>query len=186
MDAAVTRRRFTVDEYHCMGTAGILHEDDRVELVEGDIVEMSPIGDRHAGCVRYLLGWFNEQVRGRALVDVQNPIRLSQHLEPQPDVVLLRPRPDWYRRQHPAAEDILLLIEVADTSPAYDKGTKLPLYERAGIPEVWIVALEGERIEVYREPAGGRYRQVTVHERGSILAPGAFPDIGISCDEILG
>ena len=180
------RRRFTVDEYYRMAAAGILHEDDRVELLEGEIVQMAPIGSRHAGCVITLDGWFNGLLGGRALVSVQNPVRLSQHLEPQPDLMLLRPRVDNYRRGHPTAEDVLLLIEVADATPAYDRGTKLPLYARAGITEVWIVDLDRERVEVYREPVGGRYQRGTVHERRSVIAPAAFPDIAITCDQILG
>jgi len=169
-----------------MAEAGILHEDDRVELIEGEIIEMTPIGSRHAGCVIVLTEGLGEGLRGRALVGVQNPVRLSQRLEPQPDVVLLRPRPAGYRQSHPTAEDVLLLIEVADTSVVYDRRTKLPLYARADIPEVWIVDLDGQRVESYRKPAHGRYQETSVRERGSSLTPSAFPDLAITADEILG
>ena len=185
MGAMPARRRITVDEYQRMGEAGIFHEDDRVELVEGDIIEMSPIGGRHIWCVNNLTGLFSEGVRRRAVVSVQNPVRLSRHSEPQPDVVLLRPRPKHAGADVPTASDVLLLVEVADTSLAYDRSTKLPMYARAGIPEVWIVDLERERVEVYRKPTEDSYRRVAVYGRGSTLVPGAFPDLAIPCDGIL-
>ena len=185
-ESVVRRRRFTVDEYHRMAETGILHEDDRLELIEAEIIEMSPIGHDHAGSVIVLLAWFTEHLRGRFVVSIQNPVRLSGHIEPQPDVVLLRPPPDRYRHKLPVAEDVLLLIEAADTSLTYDRETKLPLYAQAGIPEVWIVDLSGKQAEVYRDPEEGCYRVATTHTRGSSLVPGAFPDIAITCEAIIG
>jgi Uma2 family endonuclease len=153
MAVQALRRLFTADEYHRMTQAGILSEDDRVELIEGEIVQMSPIGSRHARCVRLLNRIFSKGVGDRAIVDVQNPIRLGERLEPQPDVALLRPRPDFYAGVHPGPEDVLLIAEVMERSAAFDREVKAPLYARSGIPEVWWVDLEEEVVEVYREPS---------------------------------
>lgn len=178
------RRLFTVDEYHRMGEAGILHEDDRVELIEGEIVEMAPIGNRHFHSVMMFTHRLVGAVGERALVSVQNPVRLSPRTEPQPDVVLLRLRRD-YRERGALAEDVLLLVEVADTTLGYDRGVKLPLYARAGVPEVWIVDIAGEAIEVYRGPAGAAYRETWRVGRGERLSPAAFPEAAIAVDEFL-
>ena len=186
MTAQLTRRRFTVDEYYRMAEAGILCEDDRVELIEGEIVEVAPIGSRHAACVDSLTQAFGERIAGRAILRVQNPVRLSARTEPEPDIVLARPRPDRYRQAHPGPEDVLLLIEVADTTLDYDRDVKLPLYAAAGIPEVWIFNLVHERLEVYREPAEGRYQVRTVHGHGAVVAPQALPDLAIEVSAILG
>jgi Uma2 family endonuclease len=139
-----TRRRFTVDEYYCMAEAGILHEDDRVELIEGDIIAMAAIGNRHMSCVKRLNRLFNERLGRRVVVSVQDPIRLSRRTEPQPDVALLRPRDDFYAPGHPGPDDVLLVVEVVDTSLPYDR-RKLRLYARAGIPCVWLAILSSRR-----------------------------------------
>jgi len=181
----VRRRRFTREEYHRMADAGILHEDDRVELIEGEIVLMTPIGRRHAACVAELNRLLVPAVGNRALLWPQNPITLPNESEPQPDIVLLRPRADRYRQDDARPEDVLLLVEVADTSQRYDRTVKLPLYSAAGIPEVWIVDLAGEVIEVYRRPTPSDYSQVERVGRGGVVAPGAFPDIVLPVDTIL-
>jgi len=181
----VRRRRFTREEYHRMADAGILHEDDRVELIEGEIVLMTPIGRRHAACVAELNRLLVPAVGNRALLWPQNPITLPNESEPQPDIVLLRPRADRYRQDDARPEDVLLLVEVADTSQRYDRTVKLPLYGAAGIPEVWIVDLAGEVIEVYRRPTPSDYSQVERVGRGGVVAPGAFPDIVLPVDTIL-
>jgi Uma2 family endonuclease len=178
------RRRFTVDEYHRMAKAGILHEDDRIELIEGELIEMAAIGSRHMACVIELNRRFVLGLVDRAVVSVQNPVRLSSHSEPEPDVVLLRPRADRYRDALPGPEDVLLLIEVSDTTLAYDRGIKLALYAAAGIPEVWIWDLKRRRVLVHRDPAGRSYRTVEIVERGEI-APAAFPELLIPVTEIL-
>jgi len=126
MAAPLVRHRFTVEEYHRMGQAGILSEDDRVELIEGEIVEMAPVGSRHAACVKRLNALLSRRAGGRALVSVQDPIRLGEHSEPQPDLALLKPREDFYAAAHPGPEDVLLVIEVAETSLEYDREVKLP------------------------------------------------------------
>ena len=135
----LTRWRFTVHDYHRMGEAGILHEDDRVELIEGELVEMAAIGTRHFSCVNGLTRMLVRGVGDEAIVSVQNPVRLDEHSEPQPDLTVLRMRD--YRESLPVPEDVLLLIEVSDPTLAYDRGVKLPLYARSGIREVWIVDL---------------------------------------------
>jgi Uma2 family endonuclease len=186
MAVQVLRRRFTVDEYYRMAEAGILHEDDRIELIEGEIVQMAAIGSKHAAGVDRLNYLFSPRVGQRAIVRVQNPVRLSQYTEPQPDVTLLRPRPDYYASAHPGPQDVLLLVEVMVTSEDYDREVKVPLYARSGIGEVWLVDLEADHIEVYRQPAPEGYRQVLRLQRGERLAPQSFPDLELSVDDILG
>ena len=186
MDTLVRRRRFTVDEYECMGRAGILHEDERVELIDGEVIEMPPIGPGHAGDTKQLNQLFSSRLGARAIVSVQDPIRLPPGAEPEPDIALLVPRPDFYRAAHPGPDAVLLIVEVADTSLAYDRDVKVPMYAAAGIPEVWVVDVAGERVLVYREPHAGGYRQTTTVERGGVIAPAAFPDLVLRVDEILG
>lgn len=183
---SVPRRRFTVDEYYCMLEAGILHEDDRVELLDGEIIEMSPIGDRHFGCVLQSSTLFSMRLAGRALVSVQSPVRLSTRSEPEPDISLLRPRADFYRAGKPGPDDVLLIVEVSDTTLAFDRDTKVSFYAVAGIPEVWVVDLNGMRVLVYREPRDGVYRQTMVVERGGTLSPVAFPDLALRIEDLMG
>ena len=180
------RRRFTVREYHQMGRAGILTEDDRVELVGGEIVEMTPVGRRHAACVKRLNRLFGQRFGDAALISVQDPVHLDDHTEPQPDVAFLRPRADFYAAGHPGPADILLIVEVAETSAALDRRVKLPLYARSGIPEVWLVDLDKETIRAYRDPSPGGYRTARTVGRGQRLAPLAFPDRELTVAEILG
>jgi Uma2 family endonuclease len=183
---APTRRKLTADEYVRMGEAGILHEDERVELIDGEILEMPPIGDDHIGRVISLEYRFGQRLAGRAFVSTQNPIRLSDYSEPQPDIVLLRPRPDFYGTGKARPEDIFLLVEVAQSSLDYDRAGKLPRYAAAGIAEVWIVNLVDRCIEVYRDPTADGYATQLVYRRGDTLAPAAFPDITIRVEQILG
>lgn len=186
MALQIARRCFTVEEYHRMGAAGILSEDDRVELIEGEIVEMTPIGSRHASCVMRLNQLFSQRLGQRALVSVQNLIRLGERSEPQPDLALLRTRPDFYAQAHPEPRDVLLLVEVAETSGAYDREVKVPLYARAGIGEVWLVGLEYAGIEVYRQPGPQAYQLVQRVGPEARLAPQAFPDLALAAAEIIG
>ena len=186
MGMLVTTRRFTVDEYHRMGAAGIFREDDRVELLDGAIVEMSPIGPRHASCVDRINRLLSQRAGDRAIVRVQNPAVLDQHGEPQPDVVLARPRADWYAAAHPRPDDVLLLIEVSDTSTDYDRGRKVPAYARSGIPEVWLVDVGARRIEVYRDPRRDGYVDVRIAQPGDRITPQALPDVSLAVSDILG
>jgi Uma2 family endonuclease len=156
------RHRLSVDEYHRMARAGILPEDSRVELINGEIIDMAPIGSRHAGTVLQLTSLLNQAVRGTAMVWAQNPIHLDPHTEPQPDLALLRPREDFYKTAHPRASDVLLIIEVADTSLRYDREIKIPLYAHHGIPEVWLVDLQSRTFTRHREPGPEGYRRSEV------------------------
>ncbi len=154
---APKQRRFTVDEYHRMGEAGVFSENDRVELLDGRIYVMSPIGSEHASCVDRLTRLFVLRTGNDAVVRVQNPVRLADDSEPEPDLALLEPREDAYASEHPAPASVLLIVEVADTSLAFDRDVKLPLYAEAGIPEVWIVDLENDTVHAYRNPSGNGY-----------------------------
>jgi Uma2 family endonuclease len=183
--AAPTRRRFTVDEYHQMAKVGILGEDERVELIDGEIVVMSPIGRKHANRVRRIIRLFSDLTGQAAILDVQNPVELGEHSEPQPDVVLLRPRPDFYETP-PTAADILLLVEVSDTTAQYDRSEKVPLYARSGVPEVWLADLPQDVLLVYRDPTPDGYRTIRVAQRGEQIAALAFPDRPIAVADILG
>lgn len=152
------RRRFTVADYQRMGEAGILGEDDRVELIEGEIFEMAPIGSPHGGRIKQLNQMLTRAIGERALVAVQDPIVLGERSEPEPDIAVLRPRADFYKDSHPEAPDVLLLIEVADTSLQTDRDIKVPLYARHGIPEVWIVDIGRRRVLRFADPVRGTYR----------------------------
>ncbi|HZZ62998.1 MAG TPA: Uma2 family endonuclease [Roseiarcus sp.] len=155
---APMRHRLDVGAYYRMAEAGILTPNDRVELIGGEIFDMVPIGSAHAGKTNRLNRLFARAAAdGLAVVSVQSPLRLDAYNEPEPDLMLLKPREDDYQGRHPSAADVLLLVEVSETSLVYDRGTKLPLYARFGVPEVWIVDLEGAAIEVYRKPTGGVY-----------------------------
>jgi Uma2 family endonuclease len=182
----VTRHCFTVAEYERMGRAGIFSEDERVELVCGEIIQMSPIGKRHAAVVGLLTQLITLLLRRRAIVWVQNPIQLDSHSEPQPDIAVLKPRADFYRRSKPTAEDVLLVIEVSDTTLEYDQKVKVPLYARAGIPETWVVNLRGERIKAYADPAKGAYQTITSYARGEELQSRALAALRVSVADILG
>lgn len=152
--------RFSVADYHRMGEIGILGPELRTELIDGEVVEMPPIGHPHAGTVNLLADLLRDALRRAAIVAVQNPVWLNDHTEPLPDLALLRPRPDYYRNGHPTPGDVLLIIEVADSSLSYDRDVKLPRYALAGIPEVWLVDLAGRRLLRHRQPAGGTYAEV--------------------------
>jgi Uma2 family endonuclease len=180
----IVRRRFTVHDYHRMGEAGILHEDDRVELIEGEIVEMAAIGTRHFVCVNQLNRLLVRGVGDEAIVSVQNPVRLDEHTEPRPDLTVLRVRD--YRESLPMPGDVLLLIEVSDTTLAYDRGVKLPLYARAGILDVWIVDLAGEVIERHTGPAADGYRSFERARRGKKIESAVLPGLAFLADAVFG
>lgn len=167
MSREISRRPFTVTEFEQMVEAGILNEDDRVELLDGDIVTMSPIGRRHAACVKRLNALFSRLFRGRAIVSVQDPIRLNDYSDPEPDIALLVPRDDFYATGHPGPKDVLLAVEVADRSLALDLGTKIPMYARARIAEAWLIDLKTDTITVFTEPKNGRYTTSAKFSGGS-------------------
>lgn len=178
--------RFTVDDYYRMAEAGVFHENDRVELIGGQVVEMTPIGPGHSGCVGALTRLLSLRVGDAALVWVQNPLRVGKHDEPQPDLLLLRPQPGEYRKAHPTPADVLLVIEVADTSVRYDRETKLRLYAAAGIPEAWLVNLPSDTIEACTDPGSNGYRAVRHIRRGERLYSIMLPALEIAADEVLG
>jgi len=186
MALQLTRRRFTIDEYHRMAEAGILHEDDRVELIDGEIIEMTPIGGRHLDAVVSLNHACVIGLGDVARVSVQNPIQLVEGYEPQPDVSILRPRSGRPKGQVPRVEEVYFVVEVADTSLEIDRQKKIPHYARAGIPEAWLADLEHDLVEVYRDPTPDGYRTIRIARRGEKIAPLAFPDRPIAVADILG
>jgi Uma2 family endonuclease len=184
VEVAATRRRFTRAEYHRMAEVGILGEHDRVELIRGEIVQMSSIGRRHAAFVDNLAQLLVVRLAGRAIVRVQNPVVLTDDTEPQPDLAILRRRAVPYKEREPHSEDVLLLIEVADSSLPYDRSTKLRLYAEAGIQEYWVVDCAAETVDVHLNPGPEGYRDVTRVAGPAALTLHAFPDVELTTAEI--
>lgn len=177
------RHRWTVAEYHRMGEVGLLNEDSRVELIDGEIVEMAPIGSSHGGNVNRFIRLFSKIVGDKAIVAAQNPVALGGYSEPEPDIALLRWRADDYVQSHPHPEDVLLLIEVSDSTLRYDHDVKIPLYAKNGIPEVWLLDIPNRQLEIYREPTNGEYQQRDCRQTGKI-APILCPDAVIDLAEL--
>lgn len=187
MANAARRVRFTVEQYQRMGETGILPDDPRIELLYGHIIAREPTGARHAGTVDRLNRLWTSRLGERVIVRVQNPVRFpKEDSELQPDIMLLKPRADFYTGSHPLADDVLLLIEVADTSLRLDRRVKIPLYARVGIRETWLCDLVTGRVEVHRDPTDGRYRSVRALARGETLAPTALPDIHVAVEDLIG
>jgi Uma2 family endonuclease len=183
----IHKRLLTNEEYRHMLEAGILSAEERVELIHGEVLEMTPIGNQHAACLRRLLRLLASALGPDVMLDAQNPIHLPEERSaPQPDLALLRSREDGYASRPPAAGDVLLLVEVADSSLAYDRDVKVPLYARCGIPEVWLVDLAGRSIVVYRRPGQESYGEVQTRRQGDLLAPQALPGARLPVDAILG
>ena len=175
---APSRHLISVDAFHRMGEVGILGPGDRVELIDGEIIDLSPIGVLHAALVARLASWFSQKLGRAAVVWCQNPLRLDDLSEPEPDIAILRPRADFYTTSHPGPADVLLVIEVSDTSLAYDLGTKVPLYARHGIPEVWVIDAATRRTRVFRGLAGGS-------EAGSPAGSGYAAEVSVEPQEPL-
>jgi Uma2 family endonuclease len=182
--APATRRQFTVDDYHRMREANILTEDDRVELLDGEIIVMSPIGPFHVGLVIKLTQLLSTLLGTTGLVSVQNPIHLNQFGEPQPDIAIILPRDDGYTMALPTPNDILLLIEVSDSSLTYDREQKLPQYALAGIAEVWIIDVQKQVIEQYTKPFEDQYTQLTKVLLGHPITATTVPALSFSTDRI--
>ncbi len=180
-----SRRKFSVADYYAMAAAGILAPQERVELLNGAVIEMAPIGEHHA----FSVDWVNEALifplQRRAVVRIQNPLHIDDQSMLQPDLMLLERRDDFYRHGHPAPEEVLLLIEVSDSTVDYDRNEKLPRYAEAGIPEVWIVNLRDRRVESYTEPDGSQYAKTRYFGIGDSISPQAFPDITIDIKPIM-
>ncbi len=186
MALPVTHYRFSVTDYYKMAEAGVLTEDSRVELIDGEILEMNPIGSPHSGGVGRISAMLWREFGESAVIWVQNPIRLNDYSEPEPDLALLRPRDDFFTSSHPTSSDVLLVIEVADTSFDYDRQIKAPLYARNEIPEYWLADLSQRRVLIYTDPTEGEYASIRVAQVGETVSPRAFPDVEISVSEIVG
>lgn len=181
------RRLFTVDEYYAMADAGILTQEERVELIDGEIIVMAPIGDEHAASVdtgNYLFAPL--VIAERATIRVQAHLRLATRNQPEPDLMLLKWRDDFYRHQAPRADDVLLLVEVSDSSLSYDRTVKLNLYARFNIPEVWIANIPTRVIEVYTDPIDGEYATSRIYRPGESVTPTAFNDMQLPVSRIIG
>lgn len=184
--AEFVKHSFTAEEFERMGEAGIFRQDARLELIEGEIVQMSPIGSPHAACVNFLSRLLNRLFGDSYIVASQNPVRLNDTSEPQPDISLLRWRDDFYRNAHPGPADVLLLIEVADTTIVTDRSVKVPLYAGAGIAETWLVNIPEGQMEVYSDPEGGAYRRAEVFGRGAEARSHTIEGLAVSVGELLG
>ena len=182
----IVRHRFTMNQYHDMIDRGIFAEDEPIELIRGEIVRKMPIGNPHAATVNILTRLLSKRIPDSAMISIQNPVLLSDS-EPEPDVAILNFCDDLYASRRPNAQDVLLLIEVADTSLAYDRDVKGPIYAEAGIREYWIVNLMNLTIEIYRDPqSDGRFATVTTTLSGEILTPLLLSGLSVPVDEILG
>ncbi len=190
MDSAAlapTRRKLDVSDYYRMSEVGIFGEDDRLELIDGELINMAPIGQGHAATVSGLARALVRACADSAIVWPQNPVRLDQWNEPQPDLAVLRARADFYATgERPGPADVLLLVEVADSSLRFDRTVKLPLYARAGIAELWIVDLKRRVLEAHRSPAGDGYREMAAHQAGEQLALLLAPEIVVQLDLMFG
>ena len=180
-----TQHRFSVKDYYRMAETGVLPPDARVELLDGRIIDRSPIGPFHGGVTNYLNQVFTAAAEGRWVISVQNPVHLNDHSEPHPDLMLVKPVADFYRKRHPQPADVFLLIEVSDSTLEADQENKLPAYGRAAVPEVWIVNLNELTVEIYREPHFAGYGSKTVLHVGDQAAPLAFPDTVVDVGELL-
>lgn len=180
------RRRFTIDDFARMSKAGILRKEDRVELIDGDVLVLPPLTPLHCGIVRRVNYQFQCQPGNTAIVGVHSPVQLNHFTEPLPDVVLLRPRADYYSSRHPGPDDVLLIVEVADLRVTYDRLEKLPRYAEAGIPEVWLVDLEQFVVTQFTEPAGTAYRNERRHARGQTIECQSIAGLQVPADDILG
>jgi len=182
----ITRKRFTVDEYHRMSDIGLFPEDKRFELIRGEILEMPGAKPPHSGRVNRLNHLFMNRLGDSVIVSVQNPSSIDDYSEPVPDVSLLKPRLDFYTKNHPLPEDVLLVIEISHTTLRFDTRIKGPLYAEAGIPEYWILNIPQNVLEVRTDPVNGRYTRLQTLKLGELITPRAFPQVSFRIDEILG
>ena len=185
MAVDITKRRFTADEYQRMGETGILCEDDRVELMDGEVVAMTPIGPRHCACVDRTTRAMVTQAGETAIVRVQGSVRLDLFHEPEPDLVLLRPRADFYSSAHPGPADILLIVEIAQSSIDYDRDVKAAVYAKMGIAEYWLADLNANVLSCHSAPGDGGYRRVEQLHRGQVVSPQLLPACAIAVDVLL-
>lgn len=186
MNALLARRPFTTTEYHKLLENGFFTEDDRVELIDGEIITMSPIGPKHAGCVNRLINYLSQKVGKAAIVAAQNPVWLNEYSEPQPDISLLKPRADFYSLSHPTPQDTLVAIEVADSTLEIDRQIKIPKYAQAGISEAWLIDLVNDRIEIYALPNEGVYQEIRIVLRHQEIVSRTLPQLKLKAEDILG
>jgi Uma2 family endonuclease len=186
MPVEVIKRRFTADDYQRMGQTGILSSQDRVELIDGEVVAMSPIGPRHSACIDRATRMLVLLLRENAIVRIQSSVRLDRYNEPEPDLVLLRPRADFYASRLPGPADILLIIEVAESSMDYDREVKAPLYAGSAVPEYWVVDLNTNQLLCHADPADGAYRALRYYRPGESVAPAQLPGLVIAVGDLLG
>jgi Uma2 family endonuclease len=184
MSAVIQRHQFTIGDFARMVETGILAADQRVELIDGEVRKMHPIGSVHAAIVNRLTALLVAKLSGRAIVSVQNPVILNDFTEPQPDLVVLRLRDDFYKDELPAPGDVLLLIEVADTTLEYDRDEKVPRYARMNIPEVWLVDANSQQIMQYSRPNAGEYRHIATFGPGKELRSAAIESLDVSTNEV--
>lgn len=175
----------TINHFQKMIETGIFDEDEHIELIEGELIAMAPIGPVHSSKTRKLNRLFSQAVGDLAIVDIQNPIILDDNSEPEPDLTLLRPRDDFYETANPTANDVLLLVEVADSTLSYDKQTKIPLYARHGIPEVWLINIPNNQVEIYLKPSFEGYRQILLPEKHEQISPTLLPVLSIKVLDIM-
>ena len=186
MEVEINRKLFTVDEYYRMGEAGVFDPEARLELIEGEIIEMSPVGMHHMACVNRATALFGSRLVGKAMISVQNPVVLGRYTELQPDLLLAAPRDDFYATERIGAEHTMLAIEVSDSTLRYDRDRKMPLYAKAGVPELWIENLRNDVILVYRDPTPDGYRTALGLSRGEEIIIAAFPDVLFKVEDLLG
>jgi Uma2 family endonuclease len=186
MGIALNRHQFTVDDFHFLADEGKFKPDDRLELIEGEIYEMSPIGSLHARCVNFLSNILAGMSAGNFIISTQNPIILNDFNQPQPDVAVLRHKDNFYKDGHPQPKDVLLIIEISDTTVHLDRNIKFPNYASAGIPEAWLVDMPAERVEVHFDPKDNTYDTVKIYRRGEEISSETMPGIKFAVNDILG
>ena len=184
MTAFLEKRLLSVKEYHKMGEVGILAPDDRLELINGEIIKMSPLNSKHTSHVKRITALFYRLLDGQVTISIQDPVELNDYSEPEPDIAVLKFREDFYAEKHPLPVDVILLVEVADSTVVTDKKVKMPLYAKSGIPELWIVNLQENVIEVYKDNEGGVFKTQKSFKKGDTLPLSNF-DISIKVDQIL-
>lgn len=178
--------RYTVDEYYRMAESGILNEKSRVELIEGEVIDMPPIGSPHSGLVNLLSYRLGQAAGDNAIVAVQNPVRLNRFSEPEPDIALLRPRADFYANAHPMPDDVLLIVEVSDSTLRYDRDIKTPLYAKYGIPEVWLVDVAGRELIIHRLPGKSGYTEIQRPTGRELIGLVALPEVKVDLSGLFG
>jgi len=179
MSIQLEKRLFSVDEYHKMVENGILSESDNVELIDGEILKMAPIGSRHAAFVDFISDLFRSLIKQQVIIRIQNPVYVSNYSEPEPDIAIVKYRKDFYIKSHPKKEDILLIIEITESSINYDREIKLPKYAEALITEVWILIIPEDKLEIYRNPVNGKYQDVLILDKQKKITPLNFKYIEI-------